>query len=108
MNCAAELGLGALVEVHDVGDLGSVNRIRPEVVGVNNRDLADFSVSLDRSRELRGKIKGDCITVSESGISTRDDIAYLKKAGFDAFLVGEALMTSTDRIKTLLSLTQER
>ena len=108
LNCAAELGLGALVEVHDVGDLGSVNRIRPEVVGVNNRDLADFSVSLDRSRELRGKIKGDCITVSESGISTRDDIAYLKKAGFDAFLVGEALMTSTDRIKTLLSLTQER
>jgi len=108
LNSATELGLGALVEVHDAGDLECVNRIRPDVVGVNNRDLSDFSVSLDRSVELRGRIKGDCITVSESGISTRDDIARLQKAGFDAFLVGEALMASTDRVKTLLSFTQER
>ena len=108
LSCASEIGLGVLVEVHDAGDLECVNRLRPDVVGVNNRDLSDFSVSLDRSTELRAKIKGDCVTVSESGIATRNDIERLKKAGFDAFLVGEALMTSTDRIKTLLSLTQEQ
>ena len=93
---AAAYGLHCLVEVHDEGELERALAAGSRIVGVNNRDLADFTVSLDTSLRLRPRIPGGIVTVSESGIHTRDDVLRLRSAGFDAVLVGESLMGAGD------------
>lgn len=87
------LGMAALVEVHTYYELVRALRCGATLVGINNRDLRDFSVSLDTTRKLRPLIPPGVVVVSESGISTREDVCGLE---VDAVLVGEALVRAED------------
>ncbi|MXW06521.1 MAG: indole-3-glycerol phosphate synthase TrpC [Gemmatimonadetes bacterium] len=89
---AAACGLHCLVEVHDERELDRALAAGSRIIGINNRDLTDFTVSLDTSLRLRPRIPGGIVTVSESGIHGRADVLRLQEAGFDAVLVGESLM----------------
>ncbi len=91
-----ELGLTALIEVHDRAELERVLPLQPRLIGVNNRDLRDFSVDLNLCIELRQHVPADICFVAESGIHTAADVARLAREGIDAILVGEALMKSKD------------
>lgn len=90
------LGMEALVEVHCEEELERVLPLAPSVIGVNNRNLRDFSVDLTTTLRLRPHIPRSAILVSESGIHCRADVERLAKAGVDAILVGEALVTARD------------
>jgi indole-3-glycerol phosphate synthase len=87
------LKMEALVEVHSLSELKRAVKIGAKIIGVNNRDLKTFDVRLETSLELVQEIPDECIAVSESGIRTHGDLERLRGAGFDAFLVGEHLMT---------------
>ena len=102
--CAHRLGLSVLVEVHDEQEVQRANQLEADIIGINNRDLSSFDVSLQRSLELRPMLRSAAISVSESGISTREDVARLREAKFNAILIGESLMTSTIRVATLKDL----
>ena len=91
---AHELGLTALVEAHDADEVGSALAAGAAIIGVNNRNLKDFSVNPLNSLRLREQIPADKIFVAESGIAKASDCAGLKAAGVQAVLVGEALMRS--------------
>ena len=91
-----ELGLSALVEAHDAEEVKSALQAGARVIGVNNRNLKDFTVDLQNSINLRTRVPGNIIFVSESGIKTRSDVAELRKNGTDAVLIGETLMRSND------------
>jgi indole-3-glycerol phosphate synthase len=97
---AAQLHLASLVEVHDEAELDRAVSSGAGIIGVNNRDLRDFSVSLATTEELVGKLRrGMCskhTIVAESGIHTRSDVERVAKAGVNAVLVGESLMRSGD------------
>ena len=84
------LGMEALVEVHDEAELGRALAVDAHIIGVNNRDLRTFQVSLDTTARLRDRIPAGKILVSESGIQSAEDVAHLAKIGCDAILVGEA------------------
>jgi indole-3-glycerol phosphate synthase len=99
IEAASEFGLTALVEVHQERELETALAAHAQVIGVNNRNLEDFSVDLGTSLKLRKLIPSDCISVSESGIRTEADVGILREAGFDAILVGESLMTASDIAK---------
>jgi len=90
------LGMAALVEIHNRAELAKALNCSPKIIGINNRNLADFRVNLKTTLNLRRMIPPDVLVVSESGIHTRDDVLTLQKAGVDAILVGEALVTSPD------------
>jgi indole-3-glycerol phosphate synthase len=94
--CAARLGLAALVEVHNRRELDVAIAAGADLIGVNNRDLATFRVTLDTSLELAPHMPAGALLVSESGIHSSADIARLRAAGYSAFLVGEHLMKSGD------------
>jgi len=99
------LGMKALVEVHNRGELEQALAIDPMIIGINNRNLADFSVKLETTLELHALIPKGKVIVSESGIHTRDDVKKLEGVGVNAILVGEALVTSADpalKIRELL------
>lgn len=89
-------GLVPLIETHDDEDLDRLAGAAWELVGVNNRDLRTFEVSLERSIALRPRLPAAALAVAESGIRTRADVERLRDAGFDAFLIGEALLTGGD------------
>ncbi|MGJ1265892.1 indole-3-glycerol phosphate synthase TrpC [Sphingobacterium spiritivorum] len=89
---AKQLGLNVLLEVHDEEELNRSLFDTIDAIGVNNRNLKDFSVSLDHSYDLVNKIPSQYIKVSESGISDPETIKKLKKAGFQSFLIGENFM----------------
>ena len=91
-----DLNMTALVEVHNRGELEAALGLSPGVIGINNRNLVDFSVDLDTTFSLRPLIPKDVVVVSESGIHRREDVVGLQNAGVDAILVGEALVTSSD------------
>jgi indole-3-glycerol phosphate synthase len=93
---AAEYGMAALVEVHDRRELGIAIESGAEIIGVNNRDLRTFQVSLETSIRLAPEIPQGVIKVSESGIFHSTDVHRLMDAGYDAFLVGEHLVKSGD------------
>jgi indole-3-glycerol phosphate synthase len=102
---AWELGLDVLVEVHDADEAVRALALGANLVGVNNRNLKDFSVSLDTTTSLLpALLGGGRVVVSESGITTRDDCRRLEQAGVDAVLVGEALMTARDPAAALKKL----
>jgi indole-3-glycerol phosphate synthase len=90
------LGMAALVEVHNEHELKRVLRLGPRLIGVNNRDLTDFSVDLNVCLRLRPLIPPGVCMVAESGIHTRADVTRLAAAGVDAMLVGEALVTASN------------
>jgi indole-3-glycerol phosphate synthase len=91
-----ELGLQALVETHTREEVDQALGAGAGVIGVNNRDLHSFTVSLDTCLQLRPFIPGEAILVAESGIRTAQDVARLAAVGVDAILVGEVLVTSPD------------
>lgn len=97
-------GCDALVEVHDETELQRAVEAGAKIVGVNNRDLRDFKFDLGISERLSALMPDDAIRVAESGIRTRDDIARLRGARFDAFLVGESLLRQDDRAAAVRSL----
>jgi len=88
---ARELGLQVLMELHDEEELDKLNEYL-DIVGVNNRNLKDFVVDLKHSVKLAEKIPNNFIKISESGISTPDDVIFLKQHGFNGFLIGENFM----------------
>lgn len=93
---AKALGMDVLVEVHDRPELESALEIGANLIGINNRNLKTLAVSLQTSCDLSNLIPPDVFAVSESGISTRTDIATLTRAGFGGFLIGESLMRAPD------------
>ncbi len=102
---ARELGLDVLVEVHDADEAVRALSQGADLIGVNNRNLKDFSVSLETTFTLLPALRGDGrVVVSESGISSRADCLRLEQAGVDAVLVGEALMTAADPAAALRQL----
>jgi indole-3-glycerol phosphate synthase len=102
---AASYGMASLVEVHDARELEAALQSGAEIIGVNNRNLHTFKVTLDTSLELAGSIPGNVLKVSESGIETRAQIQQLQSAGFHAFLIGEHLMRSGSPADALRELT---
>jgi len=101
---AEAFGMAVLVEAHDTAEVEAAARSGARIVGINNRDLRTFEVSLDTSIELAPRIPSNVLKVSESGIFTADDVRRLKEAGYDAFLVGERLMKSDDATQALREL----
>jgi indole-3-glycerol phosphate synthase len=93
---ARALDLDALVEVHDERELEVALDVEADVLGLNNRDLADFSVDLERTYELLSDVPAGKTVVSESGFSTREEIDELERVGVDAVLIGETLMRAPD------------
>lgn len=99
-----ELGLSALVEVHDEQEVQTALNTGARIIGVNNRNLKDFSVDTDNSRRLRELIPPDVLFVSESGVRTAEDVETLRKIGADAVLIGETLMRASDKRAKLAEL----
>ena len=95
---ATEMGLDVLIEVHDAPDLERVSKLspRPQLIGVNNRDLADFTVSIDRTLRLLPLVPPGALLVSESGLSDSTILDALLAAGAGAFLIGTSLMKADD------------
>jgi indole-3-glycerol phosphate synthase len=91
-----ELGMTALVEVHDEAEVETALKINPKLIGVNNRNLHDFSVDLHTTARVRQCIPAEIVLVAESGIHTAEDVAWVRAMGVDAILVGEALVTAGD------------
>jgi len=92
-----ELGLSALVETHDADEVKTALDAGARIIGVNNRNLKDFSVDTGNSMRLKELVGDDIIFVSESGVKDASDVSALKEAGVDAVLVGEALMRASDK-----------
>lgn len=98
------LGMSALVEVHDENEVKTAINAGARLIGVNNRNLKDFSVDTDNSKRLRRLIPGEVLFVSESGVSCADDVAKLREIGADAVLIGETLMRADDKNAKLAEL----
>ncbi len=93
---AMALDMAVLVEVHDQTELERALKLRTPLVGINNRNLRSFEVSLETTLQLRAHVPTDRLLVTESGILARDDVQRMRDAGIDAFLVGEAFMRADD------------
>jgi indole-3-glycerol phosphate synthase len=91
-----ELKMEPLIEVHTASELDRALAADARIIGVNNRDLKTLELRVETSFELIDRIPEACVAVSESGLRTHDDLAKLRNAGFDAFLIGESLMLSPD------------
>lgn len=94
---ATSLGLSAIVETHDETEMEMAIEAGAKIVGVNNRNLKDFTVDVGNSARLRDMAPKDMVFVAESGIKTREDVAALEQSGVDAVLVGETLMRADDK-----------
>jgi indole-3-glycerol phosphate synthase len=98
---ARELGLATLVEVHDEGELSRAIDSGARTIGVNNRNLRTLAVDVDASYRLAPRIPRDVVSVSESGLTSRDELDRLAAAGYQAFLIGERFMTDPDPAKAI-------
>ena len=97
-----QLGLSAIVETHDGDEIMRALTVGAEIIGVNNRNLKDFTVDIENSINLRRCVSGDVLFISESGIKTPEDVARLKENNVDAVLIGETLMKCDDK-KSMIS-----
>jgi indole-3-glycerol phosphate synthase len=93
---AMELGMDVLVEVHDLDELERALQVPAPLLGINNRNLRTFDVSLETTLSLRHAVPGDRVLVTESGIAAPADVARMRDAGVETFLVGEAFMREAD------------
>ena len=107
INICDDLGLSALVETHDAEEIQTAVSAGARVIGVNNRNLKDFSVDTGLSAQLRSLIPEDIIFVSESGVRSPEDIRNIRKFCADAVLVGETLMRAQDKTQKLAELRKE-
>ncbi len=98
------LGLSALVEAHDEAEAIAAINAGARIIGVNNRNLKDFSVDTENSRRLRSMIPASVLFVSESGVRTAEDVQALRDIGADAVLIGETLMKAQDKRQKLTEL----
>ena len=94
----------ALVEVHDEQEMARASALGATVIGINNRDLRTFHVDLTLTERLAPLAPKDAVVVAESGIFTADDVKRLQQAGANAVLVGESLITASDRINAVRAL----
>lgn len=101
---AHELGLAALVEAHDEQELQRAVNVGAQLIGVNNRDLRTFDVSLNNSIKLRKLVPNNIAFVAESGIHTRDDVKVMEANHMNGILIGEALMTAPDKAEKITQL----
>ncbi len=97
-------GLAPLIEIHSLADLQKLGSETWELVGVNNRDLHTFQVAIENSLALASVLPGEALKVSESGIHDRSQLSMLAGTGFDAFLIGESLITAEDPARVLRDL----
>lgn len=104
---AQDLGLDALVETHDEWEMDRALNLEAKIVGVNNRNLHDFTIDMGNSLRLRSMAPADTVFVSESGIKTAEDIRILYENRVDAVLIGESLMRSTDKKAALAKLNEK-
>ena len=104
INVCDELGISALVEAHDSDEIKTALSAGARIIGVNNRNLKDFSVNTDNSRKMRELVPDDIIFVSESGVKSAEDIKLLREIGADAVLIGETLMKAPDKTAKLKEL----
>jgi indole-3-glycerol phosphate synthase len=95
-DAAIDRGMDVLVEVHDAGELDRALKLRSRLIGVNNRDLRDFSVDFARTYELVGRAPADVTFVAESGLTGHSDLLAMSERGIQTFLVGETLMRQVD------------
>ena len=98
------LGISALVEAHDESEIETALNAGARIIGVNNRNLKDFTVDTDNSRRMRELVPQNILFVSESGVKSKEDVALLKEIGADAVLIGETLMRAEDKEKKLKEL----
>lgn len=93
---ARELSLDVLVETHNEEEVDRALKINPRIIGVNNRNLKDFTISLEHTKRLRPLVPKDKVLIAESGIQGDADVQYLRDCGVDGFLIGRAFMESED------------
>jgi len=101
---ADSLGLSQIVEAHDEKEIESAMEAGARIIGVNNRNLKDFSVDINNSGKLRSMVPESTLFVAESGIKTREDVAKLEEIGVNAVLIGETLMRASDKKAMLAEL----
>lgn len=101
---ARGLSMVVLVEVHDAAELDRALKLKTQLIGVNNRNLRNFEVSIQATIDLLPRLPADRLAVTESGIATREDVATLRAAGVHAFLVGEAFMRAKEPGEALAAL----
>ncbi len=94
--CAHELGMGVLVEVHNAEELTAALRLKTALLGINNRNLRTFEVSLQNTIDLLPRISPDKLVITESGILVQDDVKRMRDVNVNAFLVGEAFMRAPE------------
>jgi indole-3-glycerol phosphate synthase len=104
MAAASDLGLDALVEVHDEKEVEVAVEAGAELIGINNRDLHSLEVDLETTFELLADVPAGTVVVAESGITENEDVERLERAGVDAILVGEALMRADDPVRAVREL----
>jgi indole-3-glycerol phosphate synthase len=101
---AMSLDMAVLVEVHDAAELARALKLKTPLVGINNRNLRTFEVSLDTTLAMMKDVPVDRILVTESGITTREDVQTMRAAGVNSFLVGEAFMRAREPGEALAAL----
>lgn len=101
LSLAHTLGLSALVETHNEEEIAMALRTDAKIIGVNNRDLKDFSVNVKNSGRLRGLVPEDVVFIAESGIKNISQVQELKKAGVNGLLIGETFMLAPNRVKAV-------
>ena len=104
LDLAHELGLSAIVETHDRDEIKTAIDAGAGIIGVNNRNLADFTVDINNSINLRRLVSDDIVFISESGIKTKEDVRRLKENNVDAVLIGETLMRSDEKKSLIFEL----